>query len=43
MYFKGLHGWLDNAGSLDLIAKDWPEGHQIVAIDFPGTIFFYFC
>lgn len=32
----GLHGWLDNAGSLDLIAKDWPAGHKLIAIDFPG-------
>jgi len=32
----GLHGWLDNCGSLDLIAKDWPAGHKIVAIDYPG-------
>eukprot|EP00088_Acartia_fossae_P054686 TRINITY_DN6302_c0_g1_i7.p1 TRINITY_DN6302_c0_g1~~TRINITY_DN6302_c0_g1_i7.p1 ORF type:complete len:325 (-),score=56.57 TRINITY_DN6302_c0_g1_i7:456-1430(-) len=32
----GLHGWLDNSGSLDLLAKDWPEGHHLVAIDFPG-------
>ena len=23
-------------GSFDLLAKDWPVGHRIVSIDFPG-------
>ncbi len=23
-------------GSFDLLAKDWPAGHRIVSIDFPG-------
>jgi len=32
----GLHGWLDNAGTWDALAPDWPAGHRLVAIDYPG-------
>ena len=34
----GLHGWLDNAGTFDQLAKEWPAGHRLVAIDTPGTL-----
>jgi pimeloyl-ACP methyl ester carboxylesterase len=30
-----LHGWLDNAGSFDLLAPLLPE-HRVVALDLPG-------
>lgn len=32
----GIHGWLDNAGTFDLLAKDWPAGHKLLCIDCPG-------
>merc|ERR1712107_957574 len=32
----GIHGWLDNAGSFDLLAKECPKGHRLISIDYPG-------
>lgn len=32
----GLHGWLDNAGTWDALAPDWPAGHRLIAIDYAG-------
>ncbi|KAK9509469.1 hypothetical protein O3M35_006780 [Rhynocoris fuscipes] len=31
-----IHGWLDNAGSFDLFAKELPENFSLLAIDVPG-------
>lgn len=32
----GLHGWMDNAGTFDPLAKTFPQGHRLVCIDYPG-------
>ncbi|XP_068217522.1 probable serine hydrolase [Palaemon carinicauda] len=32
----GLHGWLDNANTFDLIAPMFPQGIQFLSLDLPG-------
>ncbi|XP_042238157.1 probable serine hydrolase [Homarus americanus] len=35
-YLLGLHGWLDNANTFDLIAPFFPKDMRIVSLDLPG-------